>query len=129
MTQASADAKKTGQAPLGVAAAAAATGTTSKPDDKTGKPADDKAAANGAAVGAGTTSGTTSGTSGTTTGSGAAAEKKARNASKVFIVTGTVHEFETPAKAEKFLNAEGAPAEYSVLRGKRIGTSKKVSLR
>ena len=120
MTQASADAKKTGQAPLGVAAAAAATGTTPKPDDKTGAKPDEKAAANGAAAGAGTT---------TTTGSGAAAEKKARNASKVFIVTGTVHEFETPAKAEKFLNAEGAPAEYSVLRGKRIGTSKKVSLR
>jgi hypothetical protein len=121
MTQASADAKKTGQAPLGVAAAAAATGTTPKPDDKTGKPADatpdDKAAANGAAAGAGTAAGTP------------AAEKKARNASKVFIVVGTVHEFETPNKAEKFLNAEGAPTEYSVLRGKRIGTSKKVSLR
>jgi hypothetical protein len=125
MTQASADAKKTGQAPLGVAAAAAATGTTPKPDDKTGKPADDKAATNGATP----TSGTVAGTPGTATGSGAAAEKKARNASKVFIVTGTVHEFETPAKAEKFLNAEGAPADYSVLRGKRIGTSKKVSLR
>lgn len=109
MTQASADAKKTGQAPLGVAAAAAATGTPSKPDDKTGTtPAPDA----------------TAGATGT-----AAADKKARNASKVFIVTGQVHEFETPAKAEKFLNAEGAPADYSVLRGKRIGTSKKVSLR
>ncbi len=112
MTQASTDAKKTGQAPLGVAAAAAATGTAPKPDDK--------AATAAPAAGTGTA---------TSTGGTAAAEKKARNASKVFIVTGTVHEFETPAKAEKFLNAEGAPSDYSVLRGKRIGTSKKVSLR
>jgi len=126
MKQASPDAKKTGQAPLGVAAAAAATGTTPKPDDKaSAKPdakPDDKTATNGTGAGA----------TGTATGNGAAAEKKARNASKIFIAVGQVYEFETSAKAEKFLNGGGdvpAPAEYAVLRGKRIGTSKKVSLR
>lgn len=55
-----------------------------------------------------------------------------KGSSRIFIATGPVHEFETTAKAEKFLNGGGetpAPADYVVLRGKRIGTSKKVSLR
>src|SRR5438132_221247 len=51
-----------------------------------------------------------------------------KGASRIFIATGQVYEFETAAKAEKFLNGGGdvpAPADYAVLRGKRIGTSKK----
>lgn len=105
MTQASSTAKNppatTPSPSLGAAAAAAATTTPAKPAD----------AAAGAAAGA------------------SADKKKERNGSKVFVVTGTLNEFETINQAEKFLNAEGAPAEYVVLRGKRIGTSKKVSLR
>lgn len=106
MTQAHPD-KKPSSPPLGVAAAAAATsaGGSAKPTDK---PEDKPAAGNGAA---------------------AAAEKKQRGARKVYVVVGQVHEFETVAKAEKFLNAEGAPADYTVLRGNRIARSTKVSLR
>lgn len=107
MTQAHPD-KKPSSPPLGVAAAAAATsaGGSAKPTDK---PEDKPAAGNGAAA--------------------AAAEKKQRGARKVYVVVGQVHEFETVAKAEKFLNAEGAPADYTVLRGNRIARSTKVSLR
>ena len=64
-------------------------------------------------------------------GAGAAPAVK-KGSSRIFIATGPVYEFETAAKAEKFLNGGGetpAPAEYAVIRGKRIGTSKKVSLR
>lgn len=56
-------------------------------------------------------------------------DKKFRMARKVFVVVGVVHEFDSVNKAEKFLNAEGSPSDYTVLRGNRIGTSKKVSLR
>jgi hypothetical protein len=56
-------------------------------------------------------------------------DKKSRMARKVYVVVGEIHEFESVNKAEKFLNADGAPATYTVLRGNRIGTSKKVSLR
>ena len=59
----------------------------------------------------------------------AAKAERLAKASKVFIAVGTIHEFDSVNKAEKFLNADGAPTDYSVLRGKRIGTSKKVSLR
>lgn len=57
------------------------------------------------------------------------ADKKNKNPNKIFIVVGQVHEFETPAKAEKFLNGDDAPTEYAVLRGKRVGSKKRVSLR
>lgn len=56
-------------------------------------------------------------------------DKKTRISRKVYVVVGTVHEFDSVNKAEKFLNATGAPSDYTVLRGNRIGTSKKVSLR
>jgi hypothetical protein len=98
---------------LGAAAAAAATtngpAATVKPDDKTAaeKTAAEKAAAEKEAE---------------------KAAKKAR-ARKIFIVVGDIHEFETPAKAEKFLNTEGAPQAYAVIRGNRINRSTKVSLR
>lgn len=55
--------------------------------------------------------------------------KKERNGSKVYVVVGTVHEFESVNKAEKFLNGEGAPTDYAVVRGKKISKSTKVSLR
>jgi len=58
----------------------------------------------------------------------AKAERLAKS-KKIFIVVGEVHEFETPAKAEKFLNAQGAPETYAVLRGLRVGANKKVTLR
>jgi hypothetical protein len=109
MTQASQAKPQTPSPSLGAAAAAAAT-NSAKPDDK--KP-DDKAAA------------------------GAKPDdkkpddeaKKERNGSKVYVVVGTVHEFESVNKAEKFLNGEGAPTDYAVIRGKKISKSTKVSLR
>lgn len=103
--------------PLGVQAAAAATSpsaatpaksTDAKPTDA--KPTDAKP------------------TDGKPTDA-AAEDKKSRAARKVFVVVGVVHEFESVNKAEKFLNADGSPTDYTVLRGNRIGTSKKVSLR
>ena len=59
----------------------------------------------------------------------AAKTERLAKAKKVFIVVGAIHEFDSVNKAEKFLNADGAPTDYTVLRGNRIGTSKKVSLR
>lgn len=63
------------------------------------------------------------------TGSNAEAAPKKKGDSRIFIVVGEVHEFESSAKAEKFLNGEGAPTQYSVLRGKKLKTNNKVSLR
>lgn len=109
MSQAQPNQKPT--APLGVQAAAAATSTASakpteaKPETKpAAKPDDPKADDD-------------------------ADDKKSRVSRKVYVVVGTVHEFDSVNKAEKFLNASDSPAEYTVLRGNRIGTSKKVSLR
>lgn len=56
-------------------------------------------------------------------------DAKPKNGSKLYIVTGEVHEFDTAAKAEKFLNSEAAPTAYSVLRGKKMKSKQKVSLR
>jgi hypothetical protein len=104
---------------LGAAAAAAAAGSgaprsaDNKPADN--KPADAKPAegSNGAAAGA------------------AMPDKKKRESKrKVFVVVGTVQEFETIVQAEKYLNGPEAPAgEYTVLQGARSRTSKRVSLR
>ena len=103
MTQASQAKPQTPAPSLGAAAAAAAT-SNAKPDDKK---TDDKAAA----------------------GAKPDEAKKERNGSKVYVVVGTVHEFESVNKAEKFLNGEGAPTDYAVIRGKKISKSTKVSLR
>lgn len=107
-------------APLGIQAAAAATsgGGGGKPTSTTtpaasnaaagNKPADNKPADNANA---------------------AASEDKKKSGNKLFIVVGQVHEFDTYAQAEKFLNADGAPTQYSVLRGKAMKSKQKVSLR
>jgi hypothetical protein len=58
-----------------------------------------------------------------------ASGKRTRVARKIFVVVGEIHEFDSALKAEKFINAEGSPTTYAVLRGNRIGTSTKVSLR
>ena len=110
MTQASQAKPQTNAPSLGAAAAAAA--TNAKPDDK--KPDDKTAAAAGAKP---------------DDKKPDDEAKKERNGSKVYVVVGTVHEFESVNKAEKFLNAEGAPTDYSVIRGKKISKSTKVSLR
>lgn len=107
----------TSSSSLGAAAAAAATGTaadatktgTATADKPADKP-DDKAA-------------------GATTGAGAEPAASKGPGSKIYVSTGPVLEFDTVAKAEKYLNGPDAPSDYAVLRGKRIGTSKKVSLR
>lgn len=116
MTQAQTDPKKPSTTPLGVAAATAATTPPATP-----------------AAGTATTPPATAASTTTPPAASpdATASKKERKASarKVFVVVGQVHEFESAVKAEKFLNGEGAPSEYSVLRGQRIGTNKKVSLR
>lgn len=110
-------------APLGVQAAAAATtgGGNGKPSGAStpaasnaaagNKPADAKPADVAAA------------------GADAAAADKKKSGNKLFIVVGQVHEFDTFAQAEKFLNADGAPKEYAVLRGKQMKSKQKVSLR
>lgn len=111
MTQAQANQKPS---TLGAQAAAAATGPAAKPADA--KPP-------------------TAATPRKKAADMTPAEKEAAKAErlakskKVFIVVGTVHEFDSVNKAEKFINAEGSPTEYTALRGLRIGTSKKVSLR
>ncbi len=118
MTQASQAKPQTNTSSLGAAAAAAATNT--KPDDK--KP-DDKAAA------AAKPDDKKPDDKKPDDKKPDDAAKKERNGSKVYVVVGTVHEFESVNKAEKFLNAEGAPTDYAVIRGKKISKSTKVSLR
>lgn len=106
------------------------------PADKAAdKPADKPAAAAGSAH-ITPTNGTATGKpaeggDGGSNGAGgtAPAEKKSKNPNKLFVVVGEIHEFETSAKAEKFLNGENAPASFTVLRGKRINQRAKVSLR
>lgn len=118
MTQASSQAKpdtKTTTPTPGATHTAATTATGAKPGDK--PPGDKPPGTNGTPAGGGNTD---------------AAPAAKKGSSRIFIATGPVYEFETTAKAEKFLNGGGetpAPAEYAVIRGKRIGTSKKVSLR
>ena len=107
---------------IGAAAAqaAAAGATAPKPTDK---PADAKATDKPAEGGGG------GGSNGAAAGP-AADKKKRESKSKVFVIVGTVQEFESVVQAEKFLNGPEAPAgEYVVLKGARTRTSKKVSLR
>jgi hypothetical protein len=118
MTQAHANQKPTN---LGAqAAAAATTGGTAKPSDaKTDAKTDAKPAPTPRKKAADMTPAEKE----------AAKAERLAKAKKVFIVVGTVHEFDSVNKAEKFLNAADSPAEYTAIRGLRIGTSKKVSLR
>lgn len=115
MAQAQTDPKTT--APLGVQAAAAATTPAGS------KPAATPAAA--VAPGAPAPAGPKPEEGAVPPAEG----KKSKNPNKLFIVTGEVHSFDTFAQAEKFLNGEGAPASYSVLRGKQMKSKQKVSLR
>ena len=127
MTQAHVDSKKPATTSLGAAAAAAATHPATTPVTPV-TPATHLATTPVTSV----TSVAATATTPAATSSEAPSvddDKKARAARKVFIVVGTVHEFDSATKAEKFLNGDGAPSDYSVLRGNRIGTSKKVSLR
>jgi hypothetical protein len=57
------------------------------------------------------------------------AVEKAANRSKVYIVVGDVHEFATAAQAEKFLNQPDAPKKFTVLRGHKVESKQRVSLR
>lgn len=92
------------------AAAAAAAASTPKPDEK---PADKPANA-------------TPANDATPTGDG---KKKREAKRKVFVVVGTVTEFDSIVQAEKFLNGPEAPETYTVLQGMRTRKSTKVSLR
>lgn len=60
---------------------------------------------------------------------GQAAEGKSANRSKIFIVVGEIHEFASAAQAEKFLNQPGAPSKFTVLRGHKVESKQRVSLR
>lgn len=56
-------------------------------------------------------------------------EDKKANRSKLFIVVGEVHEFTSAAQAEKFLNQPDAPGKFTVIRGHKIESKQRVSLR
>ena len=60
---------------------------------------------------------------------GASEDAKAANRSKLFIVVGEVHEFPTAAKAEAFLNQPNGPKQFTVIRGHKIESKQKVTLR
>ena len=60
---------------------------------------------------------------------GGSDETKEANRSKFFIVVGEVHEFPTAAKAEAFLNQPNAPKQFGVIRGHRVESKQKVTLR
>lgn len=57
------------------------------------------------------------------------ADKKERVSRKVYVAVGEIKEFDSARLAEKFLNSPEAPSSYAVIRGNRIDTKKKVSLR
>lgn len=105
---------------LGAAAAAAVTGSTpvEAAASTTTSAAAPAPAGNSAAPVEDAAAGATEGTG-----------KKARNTKKIYVVIGEIVEFETVAKVEKYLNSEGAPAEFTLLRGQRIKPRQKVSLR
>jgi len=58
-------------------------------------------------------------------------KKTRQRRKKVFVVIGTVYEFESRASAEKFLNSDEAPegGEYTVIQGTQTKMSQRVSLR
>ena len=114
--QAAAAATTNNKAPTGTAPAAA------KPADADAKAAADKAAAEKAAADA-------KAAADKADANAAGEAPKNKNPNKLYVLVGEVLEFETPAKAEKFLNSEDAPATYSVVRGKKLKTNNKVSLR
>lgn len=121
MTQAQSNQNK----PLGVQAAAAATASAAPAKPSDAKPADAKPPAPTPRKKAADM---------TPAEKEAAKAERLAKAKKVFIVIGdlntdNVYEFASVNQAEKFLNAKDAPGIYTVLRGNRIGTSKKVSLR
>ncbi len=60
---------------------------------------------------------------------GASEEAKATNRSKLYIVVGEVHEFSTAAKAEAFLNQPNGPKQFVVIRGHKVESKQKVTLR
>ena len=63
-------------------------------------------------------------------GDAAASDAEKREKKKFFIVVGQIHEFDSAAQAEKFLNSDDAPeGDYAVLRGTRSKTNTRISLR
>jgi|JI10StandDraft_1071094.scaffolds.fasta_scaffold60418_4 hypothetical protein len=114
-----ADSTSSTSASLGAAAAAAALTATDLADDTA-------ALLNGDTDGDAEPDG-----DGTTEGDAAGGNpaKRQNTRRKIAVVVGEMHLFDTVAKAEKFLNAEGAPTAYAVFRVEPIGTNKKVSLR
>lgn len=56
-------------------------------------------------------------------------ETKTRQSRKVYIVTGETKEFKNAAEAEKFLNSDGAPRDFTVIKGLKVEKKQKVSLR
>lgn len=118
MAQTQTDLNKTSS--LGAAAAAAATPTTNGSKPAATPPATGTTPA-AAATDADTDASADDAAEGST--------EEAKRSRKVFIVVGEVHEFDSVAKAEKFLNGEGAPRQYTVLKGNRVVTNTKISLR
>jgi hypothetical protein len=63
-------------------------------------------------------------------GDAAGSDAEKREKKKFFVVVGQIHEFESAAQAEKFLNSDEAPeGDYAVLRGTRSRTNTRISLR
>lgn len=87
------------------------------------KPADPKPAD------AGASNTTAAGAANGTTDSSEDTRKKRESKRKVFVVVGEVKEFDSIAQAEKYLNSDEAPKDYTVLQGTRARKSTKVSLR
>ena len=56
-------------------------------------------------------------------------ETKETNRSKFYVVVGEVHEFPTAAKAEAYLNHPSGPKQFSVIRGHKVESKQKVTLR
>jgi len=53
-----------------------------------------------------------------------------RTPKKIYVVSGTIHEFASAREAEKFLNLDAnAPADFRVIKGNVVEQKKKVSLR
>lgn len=107
-------------------------GSTPPPPPGANRPAPVVATTGGTAPGAAT--GSTGGPATGATAEGATGatppKKKKERLNKVYVIVGQVHEFETPLKAETWLNNEpDAPTEFTVIKGQRVKSKQKVTLR
>ena len=104
-------------------------GSTPPPPPGASRPAAAAAASAGSPT-PGASAGPSNGTSADGATGAVPPKPKKERLNKVYVIVGQVHEFETPLKAETWLNNEpNAPTEFTVIKGQRVKSKQKVTLR